>query len=53
MALMKKKKRLDKVKLVKELSRERIGKVPRTRKLENKKKKEEQDRIFEEFWDNF
>jgi hypothetical protein len=51
--MKKKKKKLDKVKLVKEISRDRIGNVPRTRKIENKKKKEEQDRIFEEFWDNF
>jgi hypothetical protein len=51
--MKKKKKKLDKVKLVKELSRDRIGTVPRTRKIEDKKKKEQQDRIFEEFWDNF
>ena len=51
--MSKSQKKLDKVKLVKELSRNRIGNVPRTRKLENKKKKKEQDRIFEEFWDNF
>jgi hypothetical protein len=32
------KKKLDKVKLSKEISRDRIGKVPGTRKIENKKK---------------
>ena len=35
---MKKQKKLDKVKLTKELSRDRIGRVRSTQKIENKKK---------------
>lgn len=37
-----KKKKLDKVKLVKELSRDRVGQVPRTRKIEDGRVEQEE-----------
>ena len=45
---MKKPKKLDKVKLTKELSRDRIGRVPSTKRLPNKKKDDDlrQDKDF-------